>query len=279
LCAKDIDIADASKEPDPEDVRKAGCDGDENKLVKFQVAVDALGVYVNKKNIFFQNQDVSMSLANGDLAYLFNNANDWNQMVDRLGLQTYSAKMAATPEIKKYLPGRESATLKFMVEQMFKSDLPEDQAGRAAKVKQLMEQLLSKAAIANENDYLLADMIGAEPNGVGFLGYAYYKYDQDRIAPILIDEKRPTQEFIDNDKYPLMRKLYIYTTNNRIRHGSSGICRFIKYYLASVNYFVDSVGYFAMPPDDGEKSKETWSEYCVKPSYRVSSQGRMFMGN
>ncbi len=98
LCQKQIDIADASNEPNAQEIKDAGCNDTDNKLIKLQVAVDAVAIYFNTENSFFKNDPDNISLdITHDLPYLFN---------------------AYTKSIHKYLPSLKSGTLSFLTEKM-----------------------------------------------------------------------------------------------------------------------------------------------------------------
>lgn len=242
LCQRKIDIADASNEPSPKEIQDAGCNESDNKLIKLQVAVDAVGIYVNKRNRFFLNHpDISLDL-NNDLPKLFKEFTNWGQMEVHLGLKQELGPQIG--KIEKYLPTPKSGTLRFLIEKMFEKAL-RTSSDREREIEKYKGFLIDSASIKKENYYFLADMIESNENGIGFLGYAFFQ-NNTNIKPIKINGMVPLQQNIDDDTYPLKRPLYIYTSNNRVNYKRDGICSFITYYLRTVKNYVNEVGYFAI---------------------------------
>ena len=60
----------------------------------------------------------------------------------------------------------------------------------------------------SEDDQQLADAIGADPNGTGFFGYAFYNANSDKLNALSIDGIEPSLENVQNDSYPGIRPLF-----------------------------------------------------------------------
>lgn len=109
-------------------------------------------------------------------------------------------------------------------------------------------------------------MIASDKNGIGFLGYAFH--NKEKIKPIKINKIALNIQNIDNDSYPLKRPLYIYTTNNRINFHKNtgkenGICRFISYYLSTVNNYANDVGYFPIEEPKMNEWKRAFDAFLI----------------
>lgn len=96
---------------------------------------------------------------------------------------------------------------------------------------------------SSEDDESLAAGIGADPNGVGFFGYAFYAENQDKLKALSIDGVAPTEGNVFGGEYPGTRPLYIYSAAEIIEEKPQ-VAAFLAYYLENLK-IVSDVGYFA----------------------------------
>ena len=96
---------------------------------------------------------------------------------------------------------------------------------------------------SGENDELLARDIAADPNAIGFFGYAFYQEYANELNLVAVDGILPGAETASSGEYPLARPLYIYT-GEEILVEQPEVAAFIDFYLDNVNDQVDRVGYF-----------------------------------
>lgn len=103
---------------------------------------------------------------------------------------------------------------------------------------------------ASEDDYVLAQNVAADPHGLGYFGYAYYREYQDRLKIVAIDSGsgcvEPNEQTITEARYqPLSRPLFLYI------HASSldrpEFHAFVTFYLQNVALFVRDVNYIPLP--------------------------------
>ena len=88
-------------------------------------------------------------------------------------------------------------------------------------------------ARSSEDDALLAARIAADPNAVGFFGYAYYQANQDALRIVPVDGVTPNATTVEDGSYPLARPLYIYTTAE-ILAGNPAVREYVGYALENL---------------------------------------------
>jgi phosphate transport system substrate-binding protein len=80
---------------------------------------------------------------------------------------------------------------------------------------------------AGENDNLIVQKLGANPNALGVFGFSFLDQNTDKIQGAYIDGNPPTFENIASGKYPLSRPLFFY-----VKKAHVGVIPGIKEYLA-----------------------------------------------
>ncbi len=96
---------------------------------------------------------------------------------------------------------------------------------------------------AGEDDQLLAEGIGSDPDGIGFFGYAVYAGNNDRLNAVKVEGVVPSAETASSGEYPLSRPLFIYTTEELLQTRPA-LAAFVNYYLQSAESLANTVGYF-----------------------------------
>ncbi|UCC51373.1 MAG: hypothetical protein JSV68_20020, partial [Anaerolineaceae bacterium] len=112
------------------------------------------------------------------------------------------------------------------------------------------ERLLSASNIveSSENDQSLAEGIGANPFGTGFFGFAFYDKNRSSLRALSFDGVAPTLENVQNESYPAVRPLYVYSSQT-VMEGKPEVAAFLGYYLQHLDEVIREVGYF---PADSE---------------------------
>jgi phosphate transport system substrate-binding protein len=80
---------------------------------------------------------------------------------------------------------------------------------------------------AGENDNLIVQKLGANPNALGIFGFSFLDQNTDKIQGSFVDGNQPTFENIASGKYPLSRPLFFY-----VKKAHAGVIPGIKEYLA-----------------------------------------------
>ena len=104
---------------------------------------------------------------------------------------------------------------------------------------------------ASEDDNLIIQGVSGEKNGVGYLGYAYYVENADKLKAVEVDGGNgcvaPTDEAINQGTYsPLSRPLFIYVRKDAA--DEPHVAEFIRYYLGKEGQgLAGEVGYIPFP--------------------------------
>lgn len=221
----ETDIANASrkiKDSENEAAKKIGRDP-----LEFRIGTDALAVVVSKANTFIANATKK------ELALIFSTAEKWSDV---------NPSWPAEP-ILHFIPGTDSGTFDYFVEDVFKKD---SKPILAANNLQL-----------SEDDNILVQGVLGSPYSVGFFGYAYYAENKDKLNVLSIEGIVPSNETVDNNTYPLARPLFIYSSV-KIMQEKPQVAAFIGFYLAYVNEEIKKVGYFPANPDALKVAKQNW---------------------
>jgi phosphate transport system substrate-binding protein len=109
---------------------------------------------------------------------------------------------------------------------------------------------------AGENDNLIVQKLGANPNAVGIFGYSFLEENEDRLAGSHIEGVAPSFEAIAAGKYPASRALYIYV--KKAHYGViPGLKEFVAEYVS--DKAIGEEGYLAdkglIPPSRSEGGK------------------------
>lgn len=110
------------------------------------------------------------------------------------------------------------------------------------------ELLAAPKLTASEDDEALAAGVIADPNAIGFFGYAYYQKHADQLKALPVNGVAPSAAAIHAGQYPLARSLFIYTTAKTLQ-AKPQVAAFVKHYLTHVDGVVAEVGYFPNPAE------------------------------
>ncbi len=217
--AGEIDICDASRAIDAEEVDKAKAAGIE--FIELPVAFDGLSVVVNPENTWAE------SLTVDELKKMWepgSTVNNWKDV--RAGFPDVPLKLFGA--------GTDSGTFEYFTE---------------AIVKKKKES--RSDAQVSEDDNVLVQGVAGEKGGLGYFGYAYYIENKAKVKVVKIDGGKgpiePTEATINDGTYaPLSRPLFIYVTKKALERPE--VKNFVKFYLSTEGRkLASSVGYVALP--------------------------------
>ncbi|MEM7801547.1 MAG: substrate-binding domain-containing protein, partial [Chloroflexota bacterium] len=200
------------------------CAGIGRTPIEFRVGTDALAVVVSAENDFLAD------LTAEQLAAAFSTAETWADV---------DASFPAEP-ILRYIPGTDSGTFDYFVEEVFDEDTAPILAATNTEL--------------SEDDNVLVQGIQGSPFAIGFFGYAYYQENADSLTILSIDGVEAIQENVDAATYPLARPLYIYSDAGIIAEKPQ-VGEFISFFLTNVNNEIGDVGYFPAGAADLEGAK------------------------
>ncbi|KYC34820.1 ABC transporter substrate-binding protein [Scytonema hofmannii PCC 7110] len=226
FCAGETDISNASRPiliQEMDACVKAGV-----AFIELPVAFDALTVAVNPQNSWAKDVTVA------ELKKVWNKAaqgkvTNWNQIRG-----TYPNR-----PLKLYGAGKDSGTYDYFNEAIVgnKSNSRSDYTG-------------------SEDDNVLVDGISKDPNALGYIPFAYFESNQNKLKALAIDNGKvsisPSSEVVKNAQYqPLSRPLFIYI-NSKSTQDQPELRAFVEFYLKNAQKLATTVGYIPLP-DEGYK--------------------------
>ncbi|MFT5196127.1 MAG: phosphate transport system substrate-binding protein [Candidatus Promineifilaceae bacterium] len=181
--------------------------------IEFRIGTDALAVVVSAKNDFLAGATME------ELAAIFSTAETWADV---------NPDYPAEP-ILRYIPGTDSGTFDFFVEEVFDEDTAPILAASNTEL--------------SEDDNVLVTGVNDSPYAIAFFGYAYYQENADTLNILSIDDIEANQENVDAAAYPLARPLLVYSDAGIITEKPQ-VGEFLSFLLQNVNEEIVEVGYF-----------------------------------
>jgi phosphate transport system substrate-binding protein len=222
--AGETDVSNASRPIKDSEVES--CRAIDREPIEFRVGTDALAVTVSQENDFLA--DVTLE----ELALIFGEAETWSDVNTDW----------PDEEILRYIPGTDSGTFDYFVEEIFDKD---------------EGPILGMDPEMSEDDNVLVQGIVGSPYAIGFFGYAYYAENTDVLKVLDVEGITPTQETVDAASYPLARPLFMYS-DAAIMEGKPQVAGYINFFLTYVDEEILEVGYFPANPADLNKAKQNW---------------------
>ena len=225
FCAKEVDIANASRPIKPSEVKL--CADDQVEYIELPVAYDGIAVVTHPKNNWITSMTVN------ELKRLWEPAAQgkitrWNQIRSNW----------PDKELHLFGPGIDSGTFDYFTEAV---------VGKAGASR--------GDFTASENDNMLVQGITSDPSALGFFGVAYYQHNKDRLKLVPIDDEldengkgpvTPEYEAVLKGHYqPLSRPLFIYVRKDAADRPE--IKQFIQFYMENGGALSKEVGYIALP--------------------------------
>lgn len=227
FCAGEIDISNASRPIRESEVED--CEANGIEFTELPIAIDGLSVIANPENEFLQCLTVD------ELRRIWEPGST---------VETWRDVRSEWPaeEIALYGPGTDSGTFDYFTETI----MGESGASRADFQ-------------ASEDDNILVQGVAGDRYALGYLGYAYYVENQDRLTVVGVDGGEgcvtPTDETIDSGAYqPLSRPLFIYVKHEAL--GRPAVRAFMEFALESAPEIVPSTGYLALDPEEYAEDME-----------------------
>jgi phosphate transport system permease protein len=118
------------------------------------------------------------------------------------------------------------------------------------------ERMLSASnTFSGEDDNELVAGIEANPNAIGFFGYAYYIENSAKLRAVTIDGTLPSAETAESGEYPYARPLFIYSAPD-ILESKPQVAAFTNFYLSQVNDVIAETGYFPLSEETLAEAKQ-----------------------
>jgi phosphate transport system substrate-binding protein len=195
FCASEIDIADASRPIEPEEVdacKKGGVGYSE-----VQVANDGLSVTTNPA------LEISC-LTVDQLKQLWEKGSDVTNY-SQLGEDADTGQPLPDAEVSLYGAGTDSGTFDYFTE-----------------VINGVEGNTRDDYQPSEDDNVLVEGVASDQNGLGYFGFSYYEQNQDTLNLVAVDDGKgcvaPSSETVQSGEYaPLSRPLFMYPSADAIQ--------------------------------------------------------------
>jgi phosphate transport system substrate-binding protein len=222
LCNGEIEIADASRPIDASELQQ--CASHHIEFIELPIAFDSLTVVVNKGNTFADCLTVA------ELKKIWEPAADgklvrWDQV--RSGFPSQPLTL--------FGPGAGSGTFDYFTLAVVGAN----SSGR-------------KDYTSNADLAVVADGVAADPNALGFFGYAYYVRNKDRLKAVSVDGGHgcvaPNPDTVTDMSYvPLGRPLFVYLSTAAASRPE--VKAFADFYVDPDNaHYIRDVGYMPLPP-------------------------------
>lgn len=103
---------------------------------------------------------------------------------------------------------------------------------------------------ASEDDDFIVNSVAADPNAMGYVGFAYYERNHERLKALAIDSDggpvTPSAETIANGSYhPLSRPVFIYVNSAALDRPE--VAQFAEFYINNAGAASREAGYVPLP--------------------------------
>jgi phosphate transport system substrate-binding protein len=234
FCAGETDISDASRPIKPTEVDL--CSQNKIEYIELPIAYDGLAIVVNPKN------DWATCMTVAELKKM------WEPEAQGK-VTSWSQVRAGWPDkpFRLFGPGVDSGTYDYFTEAIN----GKEHASRGDFQ-------------SSEDDNTLVQGISADPNALGFFGFAYYEENKAKLKLLGLDDGKdengkgcikPSRETVEKGEYqPLARPLFIYVKKQSAERPE--IQKFVAFYLEKGPALVGEVGYIALPADAYKLAKK-----------------------
>ncbi len=261
--AQHPDIEDASrrmKKSEFEDCQKNGV----KDIIEIQVGVDGLAFAESKNGpgLKLTPKIVYDALAANPYGKGPNKAQTWKDV---------DPSLPATP-ISVFGPPSTSGTRDSLAELILTKGCETDPAMKALKDKDEKEFKATCTRIredgkyvdSGENDNLIVQKLGANPNALGVFGYSFLEENKDTLKDVTINGVEATYETVSTGTYPGARPLYIYVKKAHMT-AIPGLQAYLNTFAANwdPNGALTKRGMVAAPEDVRKASAETVKSLAV----------------
>ncbi|WP_017655855.1 phosphate ABC transporter substrate-binding protein PstS family protein [Fortiea contorta] len=208
FCANETDISGASRPINAEEMEL--CKQNNVEFIELPIAFDGLAIVVNPQNNFAQ------CLKLGELRKMWEpgaqgKISNWNQVRSSFPNQPLSL----------YGPDKESGTYDYFT------------------LAVVGEEGKSRSDFSpSKTDTALVEGIAANPNALGYFGYAYYLANQNKLKLLAVDSGsgcvQPSPQTIADSRYqPLSRPVFIYVKKSAVKRPE--VKAFSSFYVSPDN--------------------------------------------
>ena len=249
FCAGEADVSDASRKIKDEEAALCAEAGVE--YVELAIGIDGLTVATSPENSAVTCLDVPQLYALlGPESEGFAKWSDANALATELG-----STAAALPDADLVItgPGPESGTYDSFVEFAIK---------KLAESREKDDTVRSDYT-QSPNDNVIVEGIEGSATSLGWVGFAFYEAEKDRMKALEIDKGDgcvvPTAETIADGSYPFSRTLYVYVSKTALAENPA-VKAYIDTYLSADGLAkVTEAGYVALGADKIAETQAAWT--------------------
>lgn len=188
------------------------------------------------------------------------NVTTWDAAATIAGELGSNTQFPAGVPVSITAPGEESGTFDSFVEIVL-GDLIEER-GQPEEATTRLSNYQSSA-----NDNAIIDGIANSAGSIGWVGFAFYEENIDRVRAIAISEEpngecvEPTAETIADNSYPIARDLFIYVSKPKLE-ANPAVAAYVDYYLAdgTIDTVLETVPYVPLG-DALAESRTAWETF------------------
>ena len=220
FCRGEIDIADASRPISATEV--AACEKSGIQYIELPIAYDGIAIAVNPKNNWAGNITVAE--------------------LKTLWAPDAQGKVKMWSQVRKGWPNREIHLFGAGVDSGTYDYFTEAINGKAKASR--------GDFTSSEDDNVLIQGIANDELALGFVPYAYYEGNKDKLKLVPVDSGQggaitPTPETIENGTYkPLSRPVFIYVSKKAAERPE--VRKFVEFYLKNADALVREVNYVSL---------------------------------
>jgi phosphate transport system substrate-binding protein len=252
FCNGEIDIADASREIEPEEERACADGGVE--YTALEVAFDGITVMVNADSALECLTIQDLYAIFGPESEGIDSTADANVLSKEVG----GAGDLPDQPLEITAPGEESGTYDAFIDLVGIEDTAIENGVAEDAAAALRPDYQSSS-----NDNVIIQAMEGSPNALGFVGFAFAEQAGAAVKEVAIDGGdgcvAPSAETIVDGSYPLSRSLYIYP-NTATAAQDEALRAFVDFYLTDdgLTLAVEEAGYIPLPADRVQETRSAW---------------------
>ena len=236
-------------------------EGNDIEFIELPIAYDGLTVVVHPDNPVSKIDNETLRDIFIEGSEIFN----WKQ-VEELLRERLNGDVPELPdeELTIHMRSEASGTYDYFLYQMLGPDA------------RYRDDIVSKSVETN----IVARGISGEPWSIGYMGYAFYKDNQDTLKSIALpnaDEEyvAPTDQSISELTYThrLARPLFIYV-NKEHAETMPHVETFVDYYLEHASRLIPESGYIPLSDEVYDLVRERWEHRVTGTMYDTPDAGR-----
>ena len=203
------------------------------------------------------------------------NVTTWDQAQPIASELGSSTEFPAGLPISITAPGEESGTFDSFVELVLSDYLEE--RGQSEDAPTRLSNYQSSA-----NDNAIIDGIANSEGSFGWVGFAFYEENLDRVRAFNIAAEpngtcvEPTAESIASGEYPISRDLFIYVNKAKME-ANPAVAAYVDFYLTdgTIDSVLETVPYVPLQPEALAETRTAWETF--KGSTAASPDGTIFV--